>query len=117
MDFEYFVSQLPGVVPTVLVCVVGMIFAAIKASSYPKPAQFVLGALGLMLVNTLVTSVLFSVLVRLQVERSARPSAIGFSLLNFFSSALGVVSIGLLVAAAFVDRERSPQSYPQNRPL
>ena len=97
---SFLVSTLIGSAPTVLICVLGIIFALVQREKAPKAAIFVIISLVVLLVLTIVRPIGFNML--RQIDGGAKftlPSIWGF-----VCSLVGMAATAGLIFAAFCDR-------------
>ena len=90
--------------PTLVLCVLGIIFALVQREKAPKAAIFVIFSLAIMLILMVIRPIGFNLLVRVDRE-------IHITLINIWSFVCGLVDLGAtagLIYAVFCDRETTP---------
>ena len=101
---SYFFAQLPYLAVQVAVDGGGIVLALSYMNRAKRPAMFVLGGCVILLATTLITSLITGMLI------GGRPGNVAAILgpVNILGNLLRAVGIGLLFAAAFVDRDSAP---------
>ncbi len=111
---QYVLQQLGYATPMLIVCLVGIILAAVFVRKFPFPAMLTLAGCVILFLNIFAITMTQGYFIQARVESGW--SAAQFSQLTMIVSAIGAIvralGTALLVAAIFIGRKTKPASEP-----